>query len=212
MPGSITLVHSVKQNSQNWVGRGKGWNDSSWMWCVEEPALLSGLTHKWEQQGSRNQSYKNYHRVCSTQSVNSLHPVSGEVSEPREAHRSDGDSSHAAVPAGSGTRARYERLIKLTGVYPALPAPRTGMCDCHTALHTCAALTAPHWWSWWPMSVLHVVKLWWSALAKLIPKGQWQKWVKFRTIKALCSALATITGLCKPCLAEACVLQWLDVF
>lgn len=89
--------------------------------------------------------------------------------------RSDGDSSHTAIPAGCRTQACYKRLTELTGFHPALPAPRTGTCDCHTGLHTSAVLTAPHKGSWWGMSPLHVVKFWPSALAKLIPKGQWEK-------------------------------------
>lgn len=125
----------------------------------------------------RNQRNKNYHRVSSTLRVNSLHPASGEVTEPRERPiRSDGNSWHAAMPGGSRTQVRSRRLTKLPGFHPALPAPRTGMCDCHTVLHTPAALTAPHKWGWCRVSVLQVAKLWPSALAKLIPKGQRQKW------------------------------------
>lgn len=109
--------------------------------------------------------------------------------------RSDGDSSHAAVPGG--TPECYKRLTKLTGFYPALPAPRTGMCDCHTALHTSAALTAPHKWSWWQILGLHVAKLRQSALAKLIPKGQHRNRSEIQDYQAQCSALSIITGLYK---------------
>lgn len=61
------------------------------MWCVEEPALLSGLTNENSEAApcarAEIKRNKNCHRVCSTHSVNSLHLVSGEVSEPREAHQ-----------------------------------------------------------------------------------------------------------------------------
>lgn len=130
-------------------------------------------------------------RVSSTHSANSLQPVSGEVSEPRgRPIRSDGDSSHAAMPGGSGTWVRQKRLTKLTGFHPALPAPRTGMCDCHTVLHTFAALTVPHKWSWWRMSAGGEIMT--KCLGQTHPKrSAAEMGVKFRTIKALRNALST---------------------
>lgn len=154
---------------------GKRLNYSSWIWSVEEAALLSGVTSKNREAAPCVCAEIKGIGIITESPAQSV--TSGEVSEPRgRPRRGDGDSWQAVMPGGPGTWACHKRLTELTGFYPALPAPRTAMCDCHTALHTSAALRAPHKWSWWQMSALQVVKWWWSALAKLIPKGQWQKW------------------------------------
>lgn len=152
---------------------GKRLNYSSWIWSVEEAALLSGVTNKdSEAAPCACAEIKGTGIITESpaQSVNS-----GELSEPRgRPMRGDGDSWQAAMPGGSGTGLVTRGwLNSLVFILPSLPQGQ----QCVTVTQPCTPLQP------WEHSQMELVvnvcfaggEMMMKCLGQTHPKGQ-QKW------------------------------------
>lgn len=205
MSGSIILVHSVKQNPQNRVGRGKGWNDSSWIWCVEVP-VLSGLTHKPEQWAS----------PCACAEIKGVRSITESPAHTVKILFTlllERFQSQEGGPLGVMETPHRRRCLE----DPEPRYVRRGWLNSPVlTLHSlpqgqeCVTVTSPaHLCSPDSTSQMELVvnvcfaggKIMTKCLGQLTPKrSAAEMGLKFRTIKVLCSALSTrqsITGLYK---------------